>query len=149
MESHLKQPAGFWIRLLAYVIDSIFILTIAFVACKILGLPTFIDLLGADTDFRPAGLGGTAALTTAISTFWHVIPESSKWQATIGKKILRLQVTDEADDRISFMQAIGRFIPKLAIIILFPIAMVAVGLTESKRGIHDFLAGTKVDRHTY
>jgi len=39
--------------------------------------------------------------------------ESSSWQATPGKKVLNLAVTDMYGARISFGRASGRFFPKI------------------------------------
>jgi uncharacterized RDD family membrane protein YckC len=75
--------------------------------------------------------------------------ESSSWQATIGKKVLGLAVTDTEGRRISFGRASGRYFAKFVtnLIPLF-IGYILTGFTERKQAIHDMIAGCLVLRGT-
>jgi len=146
------NPAGFWIRLGGYIIDSIILLAITYVACRAIGFPTWLDILNANASTSgttepaalPPGTWETIALTAVLGTFYHAAFESSKWQATVGKKVLGLEVTDMNEDRINFLRAVGRYLTKFIIITVFPLAMALVGVNSRKRGIHDSIAGTMV-----
>jgi uncharacterized RDD family membrane protein YckC len=67
--------------------------------------------------------------------------EASSWQATPGKKVLRLYVTDVFGRPITFARAsfhnIGRTISEMT----FWVGYIPVGFTEKKQGLHDILAG--------
>ncbi|HKF21566.1 MAG TPA: RDD family protein, partial [Candidatus Angelobacter sp.] len=73
---------------------------------------------------------------------------SSSWQGTVGKRVLRLKVTDLAGNKISFARATGRFFAKLisrAVLTMFIYLVVA--FTERKQGLHDLIAGTLVMKY--
>jgi len=72
--------------------------------------------------------------------------ESSSKQATFGKLILGLVVTDSAYQRISFGKASGRHFGKLLAGAILGIGFLMVGITDRKQGLHDLMAGTLVIR---
>lgn len=72
--------------------------------------------------------------------------ESSPWQATPGKKVLGLRVTDLEGGRLSFIRASGRYFGKIISSLLFGIGFVMAGFTEKKQALHDMLAGCLVLR---
>ena len=73
--------------------------------------------------------------------------ESSSWQATLGKKVLNLRVTDMAGARISFGKATGRHFAKLITgLIPLGIGFAMAGLTEKRQALHDMLASCLVLR---
>jgi len=80
----------------------------------------------------------------------HLIYEawltSSSWQATVGKKVLQLKVTDLQGNRLTFMHAAGRFLAKIVSGIILGIGYLMVGFTERKQGLHDMIAGTLVQK---
>jgi len=127
---------------------------VTYAACIAIGFPTWLDILNANSAASasgstepaalPPGTWETIALTAIVGTFYHAAFESSKWQATVGKKILGLKVTDTDNNRISFLRAVGRYLPKFIIIAVFPIAMALVGVNARKQGIHDSIASTMV-----
>src|SRR5215212_1820452 len=45
--------------------------------------------------------------------------ESSKWQGTIGKRILKLQITDREGDRITFLRAFWRNVMRTLVLYLY------------------------------
>jgi uncharacterized RDD family membrane protein YckC len=73
--------------------------------------------------------------------------ESSEWQATVGKKILNLMVTDLQGNRISFARASGRFFAKF-VTALIPcgIGYILAGFTDKKQALHDMIASCLVLR---
>ncbi|MBX2847962.1 MAG: hypothetical protein KTR16_06570, partial [Acidiferrobacterales bacterium] len=42
-----EKAAGFWVRILSYIIDSLCLIVITYVASLAFGLPTFVDFLNA------------------------------------------------------------------------------------------------------
>jgi len=72
--------------------------------------------------------------------------ESSSYQATLGKMIFGMKVTDLNGNRISFERATGRHFAKWLSGLVLCIGYIMVGFTERKQGLHDLLAGTLVRR---
>lgn len=140
---------GFWIRVVAAIIDAI-ILRVVVAPIGIIfgglglagGMMTGIPHLGMHL------LGGGVAFIFLLFGSWlyEAFMESSSYQATLGKMIFGMKVTDLYGNRISFERATGRHFAKwLSAMILF-IGYIMVGLTERKQGLHDLLAGTLVQR---
>ncbi len=136
---------GFWIRVVAYIIDGI-ILNIAFgVVGAILG----ISLIPADpATMDPAEamsqMGTFQAVAVVGSWLYFALMESSARGATIGKMALGLRVVDEQGQRISFLRATGRFFAKFVSALILLIGYLMVAFTDRKRGLHDIMAGTLV-----
>jgi len=147
---------GFWIRLLAHLIDHIILGVVAAPLFFITVLPSIIRIAQqADRDQEPS----PEMIITIISSvfvyialafvgqwLYEALLTSSSWQGTIGKKILRLKVVDEAGNRIGFGRATGRFFAKILSSMFMCIGFIMIGFTERKTGLHDMLAGTRVLR---
>ena len=85
-------------------------------------------------------------ITIAASWLYEALMESSSYQATLGKMIFGMKVTDLYGNRISFARAMGRHFAKFLSGMILCIGFIMVGLTERKQGLHDLLAGTLVRR---
>jgi uncharacterized RDD family membrane protein YckC len=70
--------------------------------------------------------------------------ESSTSQATIGKMLMGIKVTDMNGHRISFARASGRFFGKALSKLIVYIGFIMAAFTEKKQGLHDILAKTLV-----
>ena len=107
--------AGFWLRFGAYIVDSI----VAMIGMMIIGIPLSM-LMGLSA----VGTGPTAAedlaagvisavisggffflLIIGFTWLYFTVSESSEWQATPGKKLLGLVVTDMEGAPIGFGKA--------------------------------------------
>ena len=152
------EYAGFWLRFLALLIDNA-VMGIAFVLILIpliflTGLGGFISEFHPNEDmndvgiFMLIGLLFLAATVSLVFTWlYHALMESSEWQATVGKKVLGLVVTDMAGQRVSFWRATARHFAKI-ITNMVPtfIGYIMAGFTEKKQALHDMLAGCLVLR---
>jgi uncharacterized RDD family membrane protein YckC len=83
-------------------------------------------------------------ITILIGGIYHAYFNSSSWQATIGKKLMKIKVVDLNGHRISFGQAIGRYLSKIVSCLTFCIGYMMAGWTEKKQALHDKIAGTLV-----
>jgi len=81
-----------------------------------------------------------------MNWIYYAALESSVWQATIGKKVLGLTVTDLAGNRITFGRASGRFFGMLLSGFILGIGFLMAGFTERKQALHDMIAGCLVIR---
>jgi uncharacterized RDD family membrane protein YckC len=152
------EYAGFWVRFLAFLIDSA-VMGIGFVLILIpliflTGLGGIIGEIHPNEDMNDVGifmLFGLLFLAATVSLLWtwlyHALMESSEWQATVGKRLLGLVVTDMAGRRVSFGRATGRHFAKI-VTNMVPafIGYIMAGFTERKQALHDMLAGCLVLR---
>jgi uncharacterized RDD family membrane protein YckC len=158
---HVAAPAfpygGFWIRLVAHLIDHVILGAVAAPLFFVMALPTILRVAHeAERNQEPSPEMIMAILS---SVFLYVVIAfagqwlyeawltSSSWQGTIGKRVLRLKVVDEAGNRISFGRATGRFFAKILSSMFFCIGFIMIAFTERKCGLHDMLAGTMVVRY--
>jgi uncharacterized RDD family membrane protein YckC len=148
---------GFWIRLLAHLIDHVILGAVAAPLFFVMALPTILRVTHeAESNQEPspemimAILSSVfiyAAIAFAGQWLYDALLTSSSWQGTIGKRVLRLKVVDEAGNRIGFGRATGRFFAKILSSMFFCIGFIMIGFTERKTGLHDMLAGTRVLRY--
>lgn len=147
------QYAGFWLRFVASILDS-FVLSFGtlFVFFFIgIFLGVFFAASGDKMDFENPALEipiGIAAVLSWVGMRWLYFAkcESSSWQATLGKKILGLKVTDLEGRRISFARASGRFFAKFISMLFLYVGYIMVGFTEKKQALHDMFADCLVLR---
>jgi uncharacterized RDD family membrane protein YckC len=156
------QPSpygGFWIRLLAYFIDHIVLSVVAAPLALILVMPNMARIIH-EAERSGNGEPSPELIISIITSFslylclaligqwlYEALLTSSSWQGTIGKKLLRLKVTDEAGNRIGFGRATGRFFAKWLSSLMLYIGFFMIGFTDRKRGLHDMLAGTLVMKY--
>ena len=148
---------GFWLRFLAYLIDGAVITLGVFVVAIPLvfltGLGTLLSQIHPEEDFNDAGfwlimavIFLVATVSLALTWLYHALMESSEWQATLGKKVLDLVVTDMAGRRVSFSRATGRHFAKIVSSMIYPFGHVMAGFTEQKQALHDMIAGCLILR---
>ena len=152
------EYADFWLRVLAYLIDSALI-GIGFVVILIpliflTGLGSLLSQFHPDEDLNDAGLfliigviflAATASLV--VTWLYHALMESSEWQATVGKKLLGLVVTDMAGQRVSFGRSTGRHFAKIITnMVPLLIGYLMAAFTQKKQALHDMIAGCLVLR---
>ena len=134
---------GFWIRLVAALIDSI-VLTIIIIFLAVFSLLVFGATLG-----EGAGIGMfflVLILAILATILYKPIMEASDYQGTFGKYALGLKVVDKNGQKInmssSFVRTILWIIGSQAFLLCLGVIM--VGFTEYKQGLHDILADTYV-----
>ena len=149
------QQAGFWLRFVAYLVDGAILFVSYLVVFLVFGLiGTALDgtLSSRTTGSSSVGLAGTVtsllAWATVLAGSWlyYSLQESSAAQATIGKRVMGIKVTDLEGRRVSFGRATARHFSKFLSGLLCDIGYVMVGFTERKQGLHDMIAGTLVAR---
>ncbi|MGE5559762.1 MAG: RDD family protein [Chloroflexota bacterium] len=119
--------AGFWLRLVAIIIDG-FILGIAgAVVGGVFGSGVSTDLL-----------------TFLLGWMYFAVMESSPQQATLGKQALGLVVTDVNGMQLTFGRATGRYFAKVLSVITLFVGYIVAGFTAKKQALHDLVAATLV-----
>jgi len=145
---------GFWIRVVAAIIDAIIVSVILWPVKAIFGLGGLaLGGFGAHGFHNPMALpylifgGGVfGLLKLGANWIYEALMESSSYQATLGKMALGMKVTDLYGNRISFARATGRYFAKIISFVILCIGYIMVGFTERKQGLHDMIAGTLVRR---
>jgi uncharacterized RDD family membrane protein YckC len=136
---------GFWLRAVAFAIDSLLLgIVSGWVILKPMLSRAGIPLDDPWAFFRNMSRQAIAIRLAILMAGWlyWALMESSPWQATIGKKVLGLQVTDLKGRRINLARASGRYFAKQLLFFGFVMA----GFTEKKQALHDMIAGCLVLR---
>lgn len=135
--------ASFWKRTAAYLVDSLIFGVLFWVFLFIAAVIWGIARGGAETS--PLAMLLLIWVFEIVCFFlYYVWPESSSWQATIGKKIFGLKVTDSEGNRISFLRAFGRYFGMFISWMIFGIGILMCLWTEKKQCLHDQMAGCLV-----
>ncbi len=137
--------AGFWLRLVAFIIDQIVIIGMAVLIGLFLGTiaPNITSLI-----LESIYMIGDTYITNPIWDIFAIIivwiyyasMESSRTQGTLGKMALGIKVVNLDGDRISFIKATGRHFSKIISIGIFCIGIFMIAFTEKKQGLHDKIA---------
>ena len=133
--------AGFWVRLLASLID----LSVTFLI--FFALAVIIPILIGPLLWVPSGgvifaLG--LGLWLVITWLYWALMESSRKQGTFGKEMLGILVTDAGGKRMSFRKATVRHFGKVVSALPVMAGFVMVGFTAKKQGFHDLITGSHV-----
>lgn len=139
--------AGFWIRVIAAIIDAILVQIVVFPLSIVVGM--IIGVAGVATHSTGPGLqvfsGGIGGLLgIAAGWLYSALMESSTRQATVGKMAFGMKVTDLQGRRMSFGLATGRHFAKILSGLTLCIGFIMVGFTEKKQGLHDMIVNTLV-----
>lgn len=156
--------AGFWLRVVAAIIDGLLI-GIPFLVIAVVIFASAFPMLrnfGSEPNpnpyllislFFPRLLLLAALGLVGTWLYWSLL-ESSSWQATLGKKALGLYVTDLTGSPVSFGKASARFFAGRGIAyvpsiggLYFLVDCIMAGLTERKQALHDMIAGCLVQRN--
>ena len=124
----VARYAAFWERFVAQVIDAV-ILSVA-----------------TGTVFT-ATFGAGMAIGFFAPWLYEAFMTSSEWQATVGKRVMFIVVTDLNGNRMSFARATGRHFAKYISVFLLGIGFVIAAFTAKKQALHDMIAETLVMKH--
>jgi uncharacterized RDD family membrane protein YckC len=150
-------PAGFWIRFVATFIDGIImaIPNVAISAVTELLMPT-----ATTSPMVPPGPGTPPAappspevlilvillnvLSIVIGWLYEAMFTASSYQATPGKMVVGLKVTDVNGNPIGFGRATGRHFAKILSGCICLIGYIMAAFDDRKRALHDQICGTLV-----
>ena len=133
--------AGFLSRFGALILDSLFLTLLTLIPAFGIGIAA-VMIFGPDAGANVAGaIGNLFGLIVGVS--YYVGLETSAKQATWGKQIVGIKVTDLNGRRITVGRSLGRYFAK----ILSGCTVIGWFLplfTEKKQALHDIVAGTLV-----
>ena len=152
--------AGLGRRLIAFIVDLILILLFDLVAATVLGLIRgiqnsyfyFVQHVPVEQLTTEGTMG--ALLGSMIASFgvlFIVIPwlyyagfESSRSQATPGKLLMHIVVTDMNGNKPTFARVTLRHFAKIISTLIIFIGFLMIGLTRKRQGLHDRISGCLV-----
>lgn len=117
--------AGFGKRFLAYFIDMVILNFIGWLFSLIIGVYSYLVLI-------------------IIQWIYFSLMESSEKQATLGKLLFEIIVTDIDGERLTFGRATARFFSKFLSYLSFFVGFFLATQTERSQALHDIIAGTLV-----
>lgn len=123
------SPAGFWIRLGAFVIDAAFLFSI----------DVFLLYSSGIRFGLPTRLG-----SMVVSTLYFGLTTGA-WGQSFGKMLAGVAVVrDEDGGPIGYPRAFGRALAHFVSGIVLGMGYFVAAFTPEKRALHDFMAGTRV-----
>ena len=133
--------AGFWIRVLAYVIDAVIVIGVSLVVGFVLA---FLLNLVLRTDLMQVFIRIYASSALLLSLAYYIYFPSRQWQATPGKRFLGIHVVRLDGSPISSLLALGRLSSYLVSGSLLYVGFMIIGWTKEKRAFHDSICDTRV-----
>ena len=138
-------------RFLAYVIDVIISGIIVGIFSKL--LTGIIDLFPIQWEQVFANMTmlevtkwfiGYGLFLLALKPIYWAVCESSKWQATIGKKCMKIKVVQENGEKLSFWRALARGYARFISIGILYLGMFLPYFSTRKQALHDKISKTLV-----
>jgi uncharacterized RDD family membrane protein YckC len=133
--------AGFWIRFAAYIIDYIVVSIASWIIMAVFGFSAAV--------MDPTDMNWTlfAVVYVAILATWliyHVAMETSSTQATLGKMAVGIKIGKANGERLTVLNAVGRFFGKILSALILWIGYIMAGWDPKKQALHDKIANTYV-----
>ncbi len=148
-QSQEVHYAGFWRRYIALILDQI-ILSVPLVLVGLaiaFGLGWFNT---ATTQSVPAFQALFYLIYFLAAPFYYALQESSRYQATLGKRALGIKVTDLTGQRLTFSNALGRWFAAALSYLTLYVGFLMAAFTQRKQALHDMVAKTLVvDKWAY
>lgn len=152
--------AGLGRRFVAFIVDIIIILLFDLVAMAVLGLTRgiqnsyfyYVQHVPVE-QLTPEGTMAAmlGSIMAAYGIVLIIIPwlyfagfESSRSQATPGKLLMRIVVTDMTGNKPTFARVTLRHFAKFVSALIIFIGFLMIGLTQKRQGLHDKIAGCLV-----
>ena len=133
--------AGFWVRLVAYTIDLIVVLSIT-------GLVNTITLNKLNIELGIPIIGGS--ITSVLIYFAYFILSTYFFSVTLGKLIMCIKVETNKSKKLSFLDVVFREgIGRLLNMGLLNIPYLAILFNDKKKAVHDFIADTVVVKEDF
>ncbi len=151
VESAQPVFAGFWLRAVAYLLDTVLIslaggLIASFYPATFIKFP---DAAAAASNpfaslpqLTPLGF----AITLGATWIYYTMFEASSWQATPGKRVMKIYVTDMVGQRPSVARVAARNVAKIISNLSFLVGYLVAGFTVKKQALHDMVTSCLVLR---
>lgn len=129
-----EHVADLGTRVIAFCLDFLLILTL-------IGI---IEYYTISSDEEALLLKSERLLQVLLGWLYFAGSESSVWQASIGKHVLGLRVTDKNGERITFRSATLRYFARPVSVFVFIMRALASSPLTYMQLFHDKVSGTRV-----
>ena len=133
MELASARKAGFWVRVVAYIIDAIIVGVVMGVISGVLSAA-----MGAD------GAAGLVSLISIIISVGYYVYFWTTSGQTVGQKVMSLRVIRTDGSPLTVTNAILRLVGLWISTVALFIGLIWVAFDANKQGWHDKIAGTYV-----
>ena len=141
-QKQVNSYASFIKRILAFSIDIVIVIVInTMIASAIMAVLQFLN--HNSIKIIEAILPVSMSTFLAVYIFYFTLGECSKWQGTIGKKIIKIKITSTQGEKLSFPKTFIRVLVKFISIFIF-FGYLTIPFTKRKQAIHDFIVNTTV-----
>jgi uncharacterized RDD family membrane protein YckC len=145
----LGPPAGFWIRLVAYIVDAfILMIVLVVVGAVFIGLAVAIGGSSGEKSEFAIGVGVVLAILAYVGIGWlyEALLTSGPHGATLGKQAVGVRIVTSEGAPLSFGRATGRHFLKVIVTPMVPFAIgyLLAAFTSGKKALHDMMADTRV-----
>lgn len=130
---------GFWIRVLAYLLDYVITMVIVGIAAFAMGLALAGLFMGNDV-----AVGIIAQVMGMIAAILYEVLFIGGLAATPGKMACGLKVVLPDGGRVSYSRALGRVFAKMISGVILCIGYIMIGFDDEKRSLHDRICNTRV-----
>lgn len=133
-------PAGFWVRLLAWLIDSVLLIAVQLL------LLTLMPGVSVESYYSDESLWTWPDTIMVVVGAVYYTVGVSVYSTTIGKRALGIYVLRRDGTKVSGLRAFGRHLATgLSALLLF-VGYLMIAFSRDKRGLHDHICDTVVVR---
>ena len=133
--------AGFWLRVIAAAIDGAIVLIAVWIFGSVFGVD-ITSPVHEGADFYVFRLFQLISMFTVWLYF--AVMECTTPQATIGKMLMGIYVTDLEGERVAFSRASIRYWMKYVSLVIFFLGFAIAAFTRQKQALHDKVANSLV-----
>ena len=137
-----QRFAGFWIRVLAWVVDSIILSVVGVALTFAAGF--VVGALGSNLPSLQNFLVPIVAATSFLLPAIYLLVGWARSGRTFGKMLCGIRIVREDGTPLGFGGAVVRLLGYMLSSLIFCIGYLMVAFTDRKRGLHDMVAGTVV-----
>lgn len=131
-------PAGFWIRLLGWLLDSILLAAVQ------LALLALLPGMSIEAYFAEESLWTRYDTILILVTAAYHTAGVSVFSTTVGKRALGLYVLRQDGSRVGPLRAFVRYAAYIPSSLFLGAGFLMIGFSSDKRGLHDRICGTVV-----
>lgn len=141
-------PATFFQRLTAIVVDGIILCIVTWPLLYLIGyyMGRALALTHSIEEIESQVAALANFLGLILSWLYFSLQESSKFQATLGKRAFNIKVGDMDGNRISFSRASARHFGKIISALLLFVGFIMAATTKKRQALHDIMANCLVLR---
>jgi len=135
--------AGFWIRLLAYLLDCILLEIVLLPLSMLIRVMIGAPVNPWETDLVASLISAPINILLVASYYTFFV---GKFGATPGKMAARLRIVNPDGSPVSYGKACGRYFGQILSSLCLCIGFLMIAWDSEKRGLHDRVCATRVIR---